>query len=97
MKDTIAYDVAPITVADAVAERAAATVRRHALDAADRRELLDALGLPEDEGLAHADRAESGRLVDNGDQGDVVEQDPRAVGYRLLAGAILAGESGGSR
>ncbi len=41
--------------------------------------------------LDAADRAELGRPIGNEDQGDVVEQDPRAVGYRALAGAILAG------
>ncbi len=100
MKDTIAYDVAPITVADAVAERAAATVRRHALDAADRRELLDALGLPDVEGLALDEGPELGRPVDNGGQGDA-EQDGRMAGYRALAAAVLAAdglenEGGGS-
>ncbi len=53
MKDTSAYDVVPTTVAATVAARAVATVGRHALDDADRRELLAALGLPDDEGQAH--------------------------------------------
>lgn len=47
MQDTIRH-VGDLThpVAIVVQQRAAATIRRHALDADDRQELLDALGLP---------------------------------------------------
>ncbi|KQC39249.1 hypothetical protein [Frankia sp. ACN1ag] len=90
-------------VADVVAARAAATVARHARNDDDRRELLDALGLPDEDddgGLAHVVN-EGGGSVDNVDQGDVVEQDPRALGYRALVAAVLAAdglgiEGGGS-
>lgn len=63
-------------VADEVAQRAAATVRRHSLDADDEAELLDALGLSLNEG---------------GGSPTPLPSAPVQVAYAALARAVLAG------
>ena len=90
------------TVTAEIQRRAAATVRRHARDDADRQALLDCLGLPAepvgDEGQAHA-AVEGGPLagerVRRRLERMAADPDGRTAAYGLLAGAILGGPDAG--